>query len=499
MFAANMSKESSKQYNASREAFKRDLENMKGTVMRILRQQAAPASQRLKEVAKQLCITAKESEYSFTEIAAKFGWHSKPQPQEQANTADEFARKIMHAEDPKNVDLPSNALKADESKQYATMRNMLTALITLNVCGEMRSSQGELTRDTNKVLINEAQAGLADDLWRWRERCKALLKEWRYDTVHKAQPWHVWLRRLGERVVAVSHTWNNNKKEGIRQAAQIIASLSPFLPFTLLWLTFETPRLAKTSEQIRQEVEALEAQLPLEGQDQTNKVAGPARWSGVGEPILSGHDLTGQGQQYLNSFQPNPTTIAPVAAGAPAVGYADPDSPATAMNLHQFAQQPGGALRGGYHGDIALDPFPLHQHYLSPTVEGWSQPGYHDGSCLPPHAAVTGPLGGFPCPDFGGPMLHNPHAGSHNSAGVPHGPMLQADNLMPMHTSSTSSPCYVHLAQQNTHSRFRVPSSQYPQAVSDGARVVPQTSHQAYGLDDPAPLSQRRRVRMSKL
>ena len=77
--------------------------------------------------------------------------------------------------------------------------------------------------------------------------------------------------------------------------------------------------------------------------------------------------------------------------------------------------------------------------------------------------------------------------------------MLQADNLMPMHTSSTSSPYYVHLAQQNTHSRFRVPSSQYPQAVSDGARVVPQTSHQAYGLDDPAPLSQRRRVRMSKL
>ena len=181
-------------------------------------------------------------------------WHSKPQPQEQANTADEFARKIMHAEDPKNVDLPSNALKADESKQYANMRNMLRALITLNVCGEMRSSQGGLTRDTNKVLINEAQAGLADDLWRWRERCKALLKEWRYDTVHKAQPWHVWLKRLGERVVAASHTWDNNKKEGIRQAAQIIASLSPFLPFTLLWLTLETPQLAKTSEQIRQEV-----------------------------------------------------------------------------------------------------------------------------------------------------------------------------------------------------------------------------------------------------
>ena len=103
--------------------------------------------------------------------------------------------------------------------------------------------------------------------------------------------------------------------------------------------------------------------------------------------------LTGQGQQYLNSFRPNPTTNAPVPAGAPAVGYADPGSPglpyrpqpnhafgpfpphterpihmppsfvsqpATAMNLHQFAQQPGGALPGGYHGDIArvsLVPF----------------------------------------------------------------------------------------------------------------------------------------------
>ena len=64
--------------------------------------------------------------------------------------------------------------------------------------------------------------------------------------------------------------------------------------------------------------------------------------------------------------------------------------------------------------DYIQDPFPLHQHYLSPTVEGWSQPGYHDGSFLPSHAAMTGPLGGFPCPDFGGPMLHDPHAGYHS-------------------------------------------------------------------------------------
>lgn len=161
-------------------------------------------------------------------------WHSKPQPQQQANIADEFARDLMHAEDPKNVDLPSNALKPDESKQYAIVMTMLTALITLNVCGEIRSSRSELTRDTNKVRINEAQAGLADDLWQWRERCKALLTQWRHDTLRKAQPWHEWIRALGRRVVEVSRSRTNNEKEGIRRAAQIIASLSPFLPFSLL-------------------------------------------------------------------------------------------------------------------------------------------------------------------------------------------------------------------------------------------------------------------------
>lgn len=63
-----------------------------------------------------------------------------------------------------------------------------------------------------------------------------------------------------------------------------------------------------------------------------------------------------------------------------------------------------------------------------------------------------------------------------------------------------SSPYYVHPAQQNTHSRFPpVPSSQYPQAVSDGARAVPQIAHGVYGVVYPAAQSRRGRVRMSKL
>lgn len=89
------------------------------------------------------------------------------------------------------------------------------------------------------------------------------------------------------------------------------------------------------------------------------------------------------------------------------------------------------------------------------------------------------------------------------SPAVPQVPMTQVDNSGRMYTSSMSSPSYVHPALQTTQSPFDpAPSSQYPQAVSDGARVVPQTAHGVYGPygpNGPRAWLGSRRVRESKL
>ena len=187
------------------------------------------------------------------------------------------------------------------------------------------------------------------------------------------------------------------------------------------------------------------------------QVAGPA------DPSVTS---SSRGQQYLHPWhQPNLCTLAPFSAGAPALGYGNPEypdlpyhlqpsysfgpfppqgnqlvpfPPATATN--QFAQQPGGALPVGGHEALALvslvssislpvytaslelreslqhyiqDPFLLNEHYLPTTAEDWRPLGYHDGFFLREPDAMTGQLGRFPRSNFGDPMLHNPHGGYH--------------------------------------------------------------------------------------
>jgi hypothetical protein len=128
-----------------------------------------------------------------------------------------------------DVTVPSAPAKADNRIAYQTWQQMLLVLIAVSVCGETRDNRRGTSWKTHKLVINAAQKGLADDLFRWKKAVGKHLQQKDYIALpySKAEAWREWVAKLQEEVYKTSRLWRLrvDLQEGIREAAKVIVSL----------------------------------------------------------------------------------------------------------------------------------------------------------------------------------------------------------------------------------------------------------------------------------
>lgn len=149
------------------------------------------------------------------------GWDVPSSEAAEAETAENFATRIVETADFSTGDLPFGP----KPHPYAYWTKQLLWLISDDIVGRKRRYTDWKGAET---VINAAKRGLATDLRNWREDRKTQLSEERYARLGfaEAEAWLQWLRIFRKRVKAVSEHCRNSSgvNAKILRAWEVIVS-----------------------------------------------------------------------------------------------------------------------------------------------------------------------------------------------------------------------------------------------------------------------------------